>query len=300
MSRLFILGNGFDLSHGLKTHEDAYIKYLDLNKNNFLFWHKALLDSLKYTYSRKWRVGIFHTIPQINLSEITTIQKMVNELKRQENREIEWSGLEGSIECDFFPLPSMPKDIIEKIIIEKRKSFISWLQNLPTPLEIRHFRSDDYFLTFNYTMILERVYKIENDKIFHIHGISSDIDTIQFGNDQINLQHLSQDLPLFPIYLKNTNDNNEKLKKFINNIPHLTEIHIFGWRGQTNSPLGPWGGYGVGGSDVTLSSTLLTNYIQTEKPIYIYHFPNISESNSGLKIFRRSNIKHIPYKKFTE
>jgi hypothetical protein len=49
-----------------------------------------------------------------------------------------------------------------------------------------------------------------------------------------------------------------------------------------------------------LSSTLLTNYIQTEKPIYIYHFPNISESNSGLKIFRRSNIKHIPYKKFTE
>jgi hypothetical protein len=88
-------------------------------------------------------------------------------------------------------------------------------------------------------MILERVYKIENDKIFHIHGISSDIDTIQFGNDQINLQHLSQDLPLFPIYLKNTNDNNEKLKKFINNIPHLTEIHIFGWRGQTNSPLGP-------------------------------------------------------------
>lgn len=35
--RLFIIGNGFDLAHGLKTKYEDFRKYLEENNENFLY-----------------------------------------------------------------------------------------------------------------------------------------------------------------------------------------------------------------------------------------------------------------------
>lgn len=52
-------------------------------------------------------------------------------------------------------------------------------------LRINSNRGDNYFLTFNYTMVLEEVYKISSGKILHIHGKKGD-EKLHFGSGMLD------------------------------------------------------------------------------------------------------------------
>ncbi len=97
----------------------------------------------------------------------------------------------------------------------------------------------DSFLTFNYTLTLEKVYNISSDAICHIHGmVGSDFDDVYFGHgDSTTFDEMSEVIgarhnlqKLKDTLKKDTQQAYEKHMDFFNRITEeLRDIHSFGF-----------------------------------------------------------------------
>lgn len=155
---LYIIGNGFDLAHGMPTRYGDFKRWLIENgridvihelesafpvqkDNEFLLWsdfEKAL--------------GLYD------------INKVVN---------WSWDDLyltEFSIGGQIFGAPDFFLNTQIPDILNE--AFTKWSHSIPlatTPINF-HLEKDAYYLTFNYTDTLEVLYGIPQNHILHIHG----------------------------------------------------------------------------------------------------------------------------------
>ena len=86
---------------------------------------------------------------------------------------------------DFFGVEDEIIEESEKAYFEIRQSFWDWINEISeTEIERKnmHFEKDAFFLSFNYTSTIERIYNIP--KVFHIHGYIGDNneESIVFGH----------------------------------------------------------------------------------------------------------------------
>jgi len=171
-TKLYVIGNGFDLHHGILS---SYLNFKDFLKendpdvyclvetylgNDYEFWsdfeeNLALLDEDKILdYASKYLVSC---------------------------------GAEDWSDANHHDYQYEIKKIIEPLIRGLKQNFIDWVfqmeiqQNKNQMLDLE---GDSQFLSFNYTSTLEKLYKINNSNIKHIHGkvINSDSDLI-VGHD---------------------------------------------------------------------------------------------------------------------
>lgn len=198
MPNLFIIGNGFDLAHGMKSSYNNFKEYLQtyygFNKVDKLFV-PTLFSNNK------------------NCADIDAAKMLVKLINIVEKGNC-WSDLENSLgHIDyslFFTSNNMPEhdkiiaNSIEISIVKIKKFFEKWVVGLDTNgiKQINSFanfinKEEDYFFTFNYTSILEEVYGIK--KVCHVHGNNSK--NIIFGH--------GVDHPLFLI--RNNTYNSTKL-----------------------------------------------------------------------------------------
>lgn len=160
---LFIIGNGFDLAHGLETSYWNFRQYLkDID------W--SYLQSLEEMYgfyigssgdaSKEYLWRDFET----NLSNIdeTSI------IEQGENIELglEWEdiGVEDTL-YDYWEG--------QYRFIERLNDFVmSWIKQVDINIQriTDSINTEDLFITFNYTLLLEKVYGIDKYNILHIHG----------------------------------------------------------------------------------------------------------------------------------
>lgn len=183
--RLYIIGNGFDRAHELKTSYWDFRCYLERYANEFLVEVEKIYGYYPYDPDD------YH-VPQSMQGDA---------LKWHENMlyNILWKSFESSlgmpeesefdIICDsaideMNKLESGPVGIEDtlNLYFEKQFGFVSELKDylLKWAKQIRLAKaivkkkeicnSTDLFLTFNYTATLERVYGIEPSNICHIHG----------------------------------------------------------------------------------------------------------------------------------
>lgn len=174
MNHIYIIGNGFDLYHGLSTsygHFRDFVKEHDnelaelvekyySHKNNSDFWSdfeenlSGLDDDLLREYGltylddygcENWK-DAFHHDYQYELD------RMIDRITQ------------GIRKCLYFWLSQISFDGLEKKAI---------------PIE-----KDAYYLTFNYTHTLEKIYDIPTQNILHIHGTykGHDNDEIIYGH----------------------------------------------------------------------------------------------------------------------
>ncbi len=179
---LYIIGNGFDIAHGLDTRYWKFRGYLEKVDSDFLRTFESLyniqpLDTSEPWYTQKaqeiWNeavnhdlwsafeeaMGVPNTTEMIELSQDVTIG--MPQVGIRDHMDSYWKEQYGFIA----KLQSYVKEWIESVDTSgvkcKRKALIE---------------SDDFFLNFNYTDILENVYGIED--VLHIHGgVSSVCDT---------------------------------------------------------------------------------------------------------------------------
>lgn len=161
---LFIIGNGFDIAHGLPTKYDNFREYLDQEYWDFLIELEKLYDCKPNgkKWSKEWLWQDFEK----NLAEIN------------DTAVIEWGasiemGLEGGDIDVFDPLEDYFNDMYS--YIESLRSYLKqWVEQIELKTEKRTKRIDcrtkDQYLSFNYTLLLEKIYGIENEQILHIHG----------------------------------------------------------------------------------------------------------------------------------
>ena len=169
INHLYIIGNGFDLYHGLPTSYGHFSDYVKEHDNE-------LAELVEKYY--------FH---KINSDFWSDFEENLSGLDDDLLREYGLNYLED-YGCDHWR-DAFHHDyqyeldrIIDRITQGIRKSFCNWLSQISFDgLEQKAIliERDAYYLTFNYTRTLEKVYDIPIHNILHIHGTFNSHDNVE-------------------------------------------------------------------------------------------------------------------------
>lgn len=182
MKKLYIIGNGFDLHHGLPTSYADYKKFLQGENPDFVARFDDFLDryvepneNISTDNIDKWSDLESYTryIYEFDLNEI--LEEAVNSSEKDMGRASYWHDIQSI--CDAYSAwingirLSVP-DWIKTIDYSEK------VQDLNLPID-----KTATYLNFNYTKTLEEIYAIPHEKILHIHGIIGG--ELVFGNDKM-------------------------------------------------------------------------------------------------------------------
>ena len=156
MSRLYIIGNGFDLLHKLPTKFDPDFKNI-AEKNEVIsqFW------SLYSSYGDEIWSDFETLLGKLDFNSLEEIfgnyyPNYMSDYESDRDGIISVAEESGKLEQS-----------LEEFAIQAEKSIDQ--TNAQEKL-LNEFRKDDLFITFNYTHMLEKLYNIQKEKICHIHG----------------------------------------------------------------------------------------------------------------------------------
>lgn len=172
VSTLYIIGNGFDLSHGLKTSYAAFSLWV-ANTHNEIF---EKIERM---------INEYNELVIIDEDKLTwfDFEKSLHELIQSpvfEDFVDESTALlmdYGSEDWSDSGHHDFQYEVYEYIVPlrDLKLLFQEWINTeiLPTIKNINpkfEFSIDPLFFTFNYTDVLETLYKQSEDNIYHIHG----------------------------------------------------------------------------------------------------------------------------------
>ncbi len=158
--KLYIIGNGFDLEHGLPARYSDFASFCKTNAPNlFELINKTFPNITTDSLWSNFEEGLGVPNPQKMkefYNDYTTSLNDINKPKKDE-----FLNLFKSLQYE------LGKWIIS---IRQLKYYLPKRYNLD---------KNDYYLTFNYTDILEFIYQLPKSKIKHIHGFAEneDLDT---------------------------------------------------------------------------------------------------------------------------
>jgi hypothetical protein len=174
INTLYVVGNGFDIAHGLNTNYWGLRNYIEQQDPDFMRFFEGLyniqpLDDTEPWYTeraqKRWDESVNHslwsefekTMGMPNTEEMLELSVSVTEgmpnVGVKYHMDLYWKDHFGFVSR----LQNYVREWIELIDTSTTKCKVSSLLN-----------SDDIFLNFNYTDVLENVYNIE--KVCHIHG----------------------------------------------------------------------------------------------------------------------------------
>lgn len=167
--RLFIIGNGFDLNHGYKTDYGNFRKFL--STHDYSIFGIDLSQYFPVEDPDLWN-DFENELEFIDFEEATDyiVGNFTDDMSDKEwDREYSRNSalLDSFAEAPANIYPALCQALSDFICKEYRK-------NSPNPKKYFEsvFADDSIFITFNYTKTLEDTYKIQNERINHIHGIA--------------------------------------------------------------------------------------------------------------------------------
>ncbi|MGQ4226156.1 AbiH family protein [Enterococcus mundtii] len=217
MTRIFIIGNGFDMAHDLPTSYEKNLKSILKEKNPDLF---ELINNLYFIFDKNGK------------DYWSEFEKYLGKVTEDERKKL-IEFIEEQINCYFQELPNIDDysfssdddkfgdfftsrqyaiseveesnpsfDHILLNNINEIKEFISTGFNtmidqaneyliVAKPLKVENidFKLDDLFINFNYTNTLESLYGIDPKNVLYVHGNTKQ--QLIWGNEQTVIDDLS-------------------------------------------------------------------------------------------------------------
>ncbi|MBW9171224.1 bacteriophage abortive infection AbiH family protein [Clostridium estertheticum] len=164
--KLFVIGNGFDIGHDLPTAYWDFRNYLERTQPRFLQQFEEKYNIYPYMNDDQKKDLLWNTFESnlANIDEDTIIDMAVSIDMGLESGDV---GIEDTL-YQFFSE--------EYYYINKLPAYLKlWIRTikirdtLPRTSLIKR-TSGDVFLSFNYTAVLETVYRINDGNVIHIHG----------------------------------------------------------------------------------------------------------------------------------
>jgi hypothetical protein len=160
MNRLYIIGNGFDIYHGIRS------KYVDFKR--FLYRRDRKLHDLVEQYipvDGEWS-GLESALADIDIDSVTEYAS-------------EYLGsyaADGSWDDNWHDYQYEIGRIVEDLSVKFKSLFTEWVRQLSVPTRNTltvcplNISPADKFLTFNYTSTLSDIYGVPSANVLHIHG----------------------------------------------------------------------------------------------------------------------------------
>lgn len=250
MANLFIIGNGFDLAHNMKTQYSDFRKYLI---------KIGILEDVEYSDNMFCEIPEYSIAPDGDelFNETEAIKTIITCIDKVGNAP--WKNIEKSLGViDYSPFfqtfglydgekiqheynrNEASATNLYKVLKQIHNYFYYWLDTIePASEPLSDFQNminaqNDLFLNFNYTKTLETIYGVKN--ICHIHGFIGDEKIyLGHGNDKFDseyyskhhfgseytLRHLHEELK------KNTEEAYDKNKEFFKEIIKLNKQDNF-------------------------------------------------------------------------
>lgn len=164
--KLFIIGNGFDKGHGLKTSYWDFRNYLYNLYPDFLY----AFESHYYIYPANDDEAIKEMLwneLEKNLANIDEDVIVEDALQMEMGLESGDIGIEETL-YEYFTEEYKYIERLAKYL----KQWVRTIRVMDVKPKTSLINSSDdaLYITFNYTAVLERVYGIKEGKIIHIHG----------------------------------------------------------------------------------------------------------------------------------
>lgn len=260
MKHLYIIGNGFDLHHHIPSSYNDFKEWLEDNDIDTLYKVENILE----TNEPKWW-NEFET----NLGKPFAV-KLYAESVAFENQPDYAS--DNYRDRDLYVAEYEVERELGGLINDLKSDFQEWASRLSAGdigLAIKLETMDSVFLTFNYSLTLEKLYGIPADRVKHIHGNALDKESIVVGHGrdyssyrydlEDNMPEPSDDLPTekyeqwfedatnrysddYPtsqakdaaasamkIIRKNVPEIIVKNKEFFQSLNNIAKIHIYGF-----------------------------------------------------------------------
>lgn len=191
---LYIIGNGFDIDHGIKC---KYIDFCEFLKRK----NPKMIDSLNDLFDENELWSDFeNALGNPNKEFISKLKKL-------------------------FDLNIFDNNFAENL----KKSYQEWAVGLQLGNNEKYIlNKDDFYFSFNYTATLEMLYDIPLNNVKHIHGSVIDVIIFQKKNCQLIVGHgvinCNEDDDAYEL-LKNTEKNCEEIIK--NNESYFDSLKNF-------------------------------------------------------------------------
>lgn len=177
MSALYIIGNGFDIHHGLNTSYKDFSNYL-IKMNSTLYGkiENFLYYEVENKNSSVWNKFEYNLR---NLDEDAIYEECDCFLKSY--------GDDDWRDSYHYDYQQCIDEIIDGLTNELLEEFTKWIKKKNDTISdiapILHLNKDAMFITFNYTMTLENVYGICPNRILHIHNSVADDNNLILGHN---------------------------------------------------------------------------------------------------------------------
>lgn len=163
-SKLFVIGNGFDLHHGIPSRFSDFGRSVAASDPDIV----RLIDEYMFVDEDFWncfeaRLATFDADNVIDYAE----QFLVS------------YGAEDWSDASHHDFEYEIKEVVDGLSRRLHTRFARWIRSLPIPdagavPPVRCVDPAARFLSFNYTPTLQRLYGVPDRNVLHIHGRSSD------------------------------------------------------------------------------------------------------------------------------
>ena len=255
-NRLFIMGNGFDIEHGLKTSYKDFKEFIEANMdsyktvenysvigpreqindiNNILRKDaEFILEAMDSCAGEDWKdletkLGEALFVDYIN-GRLYSPEKTINDFI---DKFVEWGNniISESIKTTLSSLNALLYFWVDGCLKNGIDYLNIWKSKIYDVLD-----SNDLYLVLNYTLTLEKTYNIPSTNICHVHGVVGDkYEDIYFGHgnmeeiDFVNNNSTKEILnELKEIFRKDTDGAYIKHIDFFDRLYDIKEIYSFG------------------------------------------------------------------------
>jgi len=159
--KLYVIGNGFDLHHGLNTRYYDFATYLKINDRSL---HDLLEQYIEYPKDNNDIWARFEeNLAKLNIEYIIA-----------DNEDLLPDFLSDDYrDRDKYVFPDSMNEVLDALTDKLFELFANFIIDVELPESAKDLKlnidSNALFLTFNYTNTLEELYKINPERILHIH-----------------------------------------------------------------------------------------------------------------------------------
>lgn len=235
MKHLYIIGNGFDIHTGLATRYADFQLWLE---NNYPFIYENM--QAVYDIDAEWWNDFEVQLGNLDINKFvlrfTPPAKSMNEIIADAKRKREFEeryNIPPSLHFD-----SHCAKRLNGLLDVLQYCFEKWVDNcqrsITAPKYIHIEKEDSFFINFNYTDVIEMLYEIPEERVFHIHGRSSKHERLIYGHNTFLLgssMNNDEEQVSFELgkYQKNPYEHIHKHQELQEILKDVEYVHIYGF-----------------------------------------------------------------------